>query len=114
MESHSSIEGKGTTKVSMAAVTQRRYTGCRWRYNSDDAGTAHDMRKTSRMEWPEGCNQNRGKDGTNKPTTNHAVAPDQQRPKTAETPITRSPHPYGSRIAEAPLVPDAKRTETQP
>ena len=81
MESHSSIRGKGRTKVSVAAVPQRGDTGCCLRCSSNYAGIACDMRKTNRMKWPEGCNRNGGRGGTNGPTTNQVVASDQQRPK---------------------------------
>ena len=56
------------------------------------------------MEWPEGCNQNEGKGGTKRPTTNQAVASDQQRPK---QPKRLAPGHHTPMAAE-PRVPNAK------
>ena len=48
-ESHISIGEKGTIKVSLAAVTKRRDTGCCWHCNSNDAGKVRYIRKNA--EW---------------------------------------------------------------
>ena len=93
MESRISIRRRGTIKVSSAAGSQRRDTGCCRRCNSDDAGGA--VTQGKRAGWDGQRNATRT-DGTNRPTTNQAKALDQQRPK------------QGKRLAPGHHIPAAK------